>query len=326
MLSAVVAAFVLHLLSGPADLTVTDLGYWLIGDGEDQQRLILSQLRLPRALLAASVGACLAVCGCASQGLFRNPLADPSLIGVSAGASAGASLVIVFFASTHWQLFGLSLLSLGAFAGAISVVFFVYRLSSGSSGISVSTMLLAGIAFSYLAGSLASVLEFIADNDMLKRISLWRMGGLDGADPYRAGIMLAVTVVVMIWLQRLATPLNVLLLGESEARHLGFPVERLRLSIVICVALGVGSAVAMAGTIAFVGLVVPHLVRMCLGPDHHYLLPFSAGAGMILVLLADTLARTIIAPGEIPVGLIIAFIGAPIFISLLRRRHQYGMN
>lgn len=287
--------------------------------------MIIEQLRIPRALLAAGIGLLLAVCGTATQGLFRNPLADPSLIGVSAGAAAGASIVIVLLNHLQWTLFGLSLVSLGAFTGGMLVVLFVYRLATRSGVTSVSTMLLAGIAFTFFAGSISSVFEFIADNEMLRRISLWRMGGLDAADFTRVSIIAVVSVAVIgvLYQQRLA--LNAMLLGESEARHLGIDVDKVKKIIVISVAAGVGASVAVAGTISFVGLVVPHMVRMVVGPNHRYMIPLTACLGAIIILLADTAARTIIAPTELPVGLLTAFIGAPIFISLLRRRQEYGM-
>lgn len=315
-----------YLSVGAVDIAFADMWAWLRGQGDWQTKLIIESLRLPRALLAATVGAMLAVCGCATQGLFRNPLADPSLIGVSAGAAAGASLVIVLLNQLQWSFLGLSLVSIGAFIGALVVVVFVYRLASGPSGTSVATMLLAGVAFSYLAGSFANALEFIADNEMLRQISLWRMGGLEGADAQRVVIIGCVFVWVYAVLIRLAPALNALLLGESEARHLGIAVDKVKQRVIVCVALGVGAAVALAGNIAFVGLVIPHMVRMVVGPNHRYLMPLSACVGAMLLLLADIFARTLLAPTEIPVGLLIAFIGAPIFISLLRKRHHYGMQ
>lgn len=303
-----------------------NLWAWLTGSADAQTQLILGQLRLPRTLLAALVGGLLAVCGTATQGLFRNSLADPSLIGVSAGAAAGASGVIVLLNDVQWSLWGLSLVSLGAFAGGLLVVLLVYRLASTSTGTSVVTMLLAGMALTFLAGALTSLLEFLADNEMLRRISLWRMGGLDGADNLRVGLLAAVTGAVVLVLLRQRRALNALLLGESEARHLGVDVQRLQRTVIVCVALGMGVAVAAAGTIAFIGLVVPHMVRMLVGPDHRYVLPLSGFAGAILLVLADTFARSVIAPTELPVGLVTAFIGAPVFISLLRQRRYQGMG
>jgi len=322
-----VMSLILALALGAVPFDLSELGAWLTGsaDADAQTRLILTQLRLPRVLLAVLVGALLAVCGTATQGLFRNALADPSLIGVSAGAAAGASAVIVLLDHAHWSLWGLSLVSLGAFAGGLLVVLFVYRLASGAAGTSVATMLLAGMAFSFLAGALTNLLEFIADNQMLRRISLWRMGGLDGADAERVGLLALVAVGILTVLFRQHRALNALLLGESEARHLGVDVVRLQRIVIVCVALGMGVSVAAAGTIAFIGLVVPHMVRMLIGPDHRYVLPLSACAGAVLLVSADTLSRTLLAPTELPVGLVTAFIGAPVFISLLRRRRYSGI-
>lgn len=325
-LFSVVVALLLALMLGAVAIAPQQIALWLVNKAEPQAQMILQSLRLPRALLAAAVGAVLGLCGAATQGLFRNPLADPSLIGVSAGAAAGASVVIVMLNHLQWHFLGLSLVSFGAFAGAMAVVFLVYRLAAGPAGTSVATMLLAGIAFSYLAGSFANMLEFVADNQMLRQISLWRMGGLDGADTLRVLMISAVLTVVFAVLYGHHKALNALLLGESEARHLGIDVSRVKKHIIICVAAGVGVSVALAGTISFVGLVVPHMVRMVVGPNHKYLLPLCACAGAVLLMLADVVARTVLAPTELPVGLVTALLGAPLFISLLRKRHQYGMQ
>lgn len=290
--------------------------------------LIVQQIRLPRALLAAIVGALLGICGASTQGLFRNPLADPSLIGVTAGASAGAALTI-FFAGSLTSLVGLSGLSIvsgGAFIGGALAVVLVYTLATNRQGTSVATMLLAGIAITAVAGSLTNILEFFGNAEVLRRISLWRMGGLDGANYPRVIIAALIGSIILIALPRFATALNALLLGESEARHLGLSVQKIKIRLVLLVAAGVGVSVALAGTIAFIGLIVPHIVRLMIGPDHRYLLPTSAIGGAILLLLSDTLARTIFAPVELPVGLVTALLGAPFFISLLRHRHNFEMQ
>ncbi len=325
-LATVLISLIASLFFGAVPLTVTDviLSYTSGEDGRVQ--IIIEDLRLPRSILAACVGALLACCGSVTQGLFRNPLADPSLIGVSAGAAAGASCVIVLLNHYEWSIAGLSLVSLGAFTGSLIAVTFVYRLATGPSGTSVATMLLAGIAVAFIAGSISNLLEFIADNEMLRRISLWRMGGLDGADFSRMWIILGVTSVILFILPRQYIALNALLLGESEARHLGINVNRVKKIMIVCVAIGVGTSVALAGTISFIGLVVPHIVRITLGPNHKYLIPLSACLGAILLVSADAFARTIIAPTELPVGLVTSLIGAPVFVSLLRKRHQYGMQ
>ncbi len=299
------------------------------GDAKaSQYATIVQHIRLPRAILAALVGAGLAASGAAMQGLFRNPLADPSLIGVSSGAMMGASIIIVLgsgFTAGN-TLLGLTAVAAGAFAGGAISALLVYRLATGVTGTSVATMLLAGIAITALAGSVSSLLEFISDNEMLRRISLWRMGGLDGASWQRVGIAAVAIGVLLVLLPRYSVALNALLLGESEARHLGLNVQSLKRELILLVAFGVGIAVALAGTIAFVGLVVPHIVRMLIGPDHRSLIPASALAGAVLLLIADAFARTIIAPTELPIGVVTAVLGTPFFISLLRQRHEYGMR
>ena len=321
---------VVGLVSGTVSLSLHDVGQGLVdmllGESSNQNALIVGQIRLPRVLLAAVMGATLAISGAAMQGLFRNPLADPSLIGVTAGASLGAALVIVMGGNLLQGYTGLTLVSGGAFVGGVIAVLFVYRLATSSNGTSVATMLLAGIAITALSGSIGSLLEFFANNDMLRRISLWKMGGLDGANYPRLLLATVVSGALLITLPRYAQSLNALLLGESEARHLGIKVDNIKVALITWVAIGVGTSVALVGTIAFVGLVVPHVVRMLAGPDHRYLLPASALAGALLLVVADTLARVLIAPTELPVGVITTIVGVPFFISLLRKRHQYGMQ
>ena len=312
-------ALLCGLLAGPQWILPTaDFSF----SASDQ--LILEQLRAPRVLLAAIIGATLAVAGAVMQGLFRNPLADPSLIGVSAGASAGASCMIVIAAP--WlgaqELLGISLVGLGAFAGAALTTWLVYRLAAGASGTSVSTMLLAGIAISALAGAINSFFSFIADHQMLRQISLWQMGSLAGVNWPRLIFAAILLLPLLAAFQRFCVPLNALLLGESEARHLGVRVDRLRLEIIVLVALAVGVAVSLTGTIAFVGLVTPHIVRLLIGPDHRFLLPCSMLGGALLLVLADAAARTVLAPGELPIGVVTALLGAPFFLSLLRQHRQ----
>ncbi len=289
------------------------------------ESLIIHSIRLPRVILAGLVGVCLAVCGAAMQGLFRNPLADPSLIGVSSGASAGASCVIVLGGGS-WlaggQLLGLSMVAFGAFAGGFLAVMLVYRLATSTSGTSVVTMLLAGIAISALAGALNSLFSFFADNEMLRRISLWQMGALDAANWPRVWITAVVVAVVMYLLPRDAAALNAFLLGESEARHLGIRVDAVKRRLILLTALAVGTSVAVAGTISFVGLIIPHIVRMLIGPDHRYLIPGSAMAGAILLIAADACARVVVAPAELPAGILTALLGTPFFFSLLMQKHK----
>lgn len=325
---AVLSVAVVSLIAlsiGAIPMSLGQVCQWLFTDVDAQTDMILSKLRLPRVLLALGVGATLAVSGTVTQGLFRNPLADPSLIGISSGAAAGASVAIVLLSQQSMTFLGVSLVSLGAFVGSLLVVAFVYRLSTSATGTSVPTMLLAGIAFTFLAGSMTSLLEFFADNEMLRRISLWRMGGLEGATDFTASLMLLVFAVILVTLYRVHRALNVFLLGESEARHLGINVSRLKKIVIVCVAGGVGLSVAQAGTIAFIGLVIPHIVRLTVGPNHRYMIPLTACFGAILLVSADALARAVIAPAELPVGLVTAFVGAPVFISMLYQRNRLAI-
>ena len=326
-------SFLMALSFGTVAIPLSDTLSSLINsfitiDSASRADLVIQQIRMPRALLAGMVGALLGICGATTQGLFRNPLADPSLIGVTAGASTGAALTI-FFASSLSDIggfTGLSLVSIGAFAGGSIAVIIVYKLATNTRGTSVATMLLAGIAITALAASLSNILEFFSDEQMLRRISLWRMGGLDGASYQRVTIIAIFSALILFILPRFSTALNALLLGESEARHLGLSVQSIKLKLILLVAAGVGVSVALAGTIAFIGLIIPHIIRLLIGPDHRYLLPISALGGAILLLISDTIARTIMSPIELPVGLVTAIIGAPFFISLLRRRHEFGMR
>lgn len=290
-------------------------------EGLEQAQLIVGQLRLPRALMGLLVGALLALCGVAMQGLFRNPLADPGLIGVSSGAALGAALAIVFGAAIGGlpALLSPYLLSLCAFLGGLAVTWLVYRLGRRDGQTSVATMLLAGIALTALASALIGLFSYLADDATLRSLTFWNLGSLNGASYPRLWPLLVVGVLVAAWLPRRVDALNALLLGESEARHLGFDVERLKVELIFCTALGVGAAVAAAGMIGFIGLVVPHLLRLVVGPNHRRLLPASMLGGAILLLLADLLARLALAPAELPIGIVMALIGAPFFLYLLLR-------
>jgi iron complex transport system permease protein len=322
-------AFWLSLALGPVSLPLGDLvrasvrmaGFTGAGDDLQQAELILGQIRLPRTLLGLAVGAVLALAGVAMQGLFRNPLADPGLVGVSSGAALGAAIAIVGGASFGGlpDAFAPYLLSASAFAGGLGVTAVVYRLGRRDGQTSVSIMLLAGVAMTALAGSIIGLFTYLADDATLRTLTFWNLGTLNGASYARLWPLLIVCVLVIAWLPRRAKALNALLLGESEARHLGIEVERLKRELILCIALGVGAAVAAAGLIGFVGLIVPHLVRLVAGPDHRVVLPASALAGATLLLCADIFARLVLAPAELPIGIVTAFLGAPFFLFLLVR-------
>lgn len=320
---ALVMALLCGLLSGASDIPPSKIWGLFSFKALDMDHQILQLIRLPRVLLAALAGACLASCGAVMQGLFRNPLADPSLIGVSSGASVGASCVI-FFGGTSviGSGIGLPAIVVGAFVGGLLATSIVYRLATSVTGTSVATMLLAGIAITALSGAITSLFSFFADNEMLRRISLWQMGNLDGADWPRALSMGLVAIPLILVLPREGQALNAMLLGESEARHLGVDVETMKRRLILLTALGVGVAVAVSGVVAFVGLIVPHLVRLMIGPDHRYLIPGSAILGAVLLLLADTAARTLMSPAELPTGVITALLGAPFFVGLLLQQRK----
>lgn len=319
----------LSLALGPVSLPLGDTlralahmaGLPVSADGLGQAELIVGQIRLPRTLLGIATGGVLALAGVAMQGLFRNPLADPGLIGVSSGAALGAAIAIVFGASIGGlpEAFAPYLLSACAFAGGLLVTALVYRLGRHNGQTSVATMLLAGIALTALAGALIGLFTYLADDATLRTLTFWNLGSLNGASYPRLWPLLLITLLVACWLPRRVNALNALLLGESEARHLGFDVERLKVELILCTALGVGAAVAAAGMIGFIGLVVPHLLRLLVGPDHRVLLPASMFGGAILLLLADLVARLALAPAELPIGIVTALIGAPFFLYLLIR-------
>jgi len=323
MLLPVVA--LLSLTVGTVSISWVEALRAVVGSSSTTQiDTILFDIRLPRILLAIFVGAVLASTGAVMQGLFRNPLADPSLIGVSSGASVGASLMIVIAGGfiQGGALVGLSLVSIGAFVGGFTATLLVYRLATSGMGTSVTTMLLAGIAIGALAGALNSLLSYFSDNDMLRQISLWQMGNLSGASWLKVSIMGVVAILLMGLFPRDSRALNALLLGESEARHLGINVQRVKRRLIVLTALGVGVSVAVAGLVGFVGLIMPHIIRLMIGPDHRWLIPASGLAGAILLVVADSLARVVVIPAELPTGILTAILGAPFFVALLLQQRK----
>lgn len=286
-----------------------------------QERVVIWELRLPRLLLGALVGSGLAVAGAALQGLFRNPLADPGLLGVTSGAALGAIACIVLSDSLlqplH-QLMGRHALPAMAFTGGTLATLLAWKISRQATVTSISTLLLAGIAINAIAGAATGLLTYIADDSELRSLTFWTMGSLAYAswqDVKVVAIWIAIGTACML---PLAKPLNALLLGEQVAGHLGYRVETVKVVLVLLSALVVGASVAMAGPIGFVGLLVPHAIRGLVGANHQLLLPLSALSGAVLVILADTVCRTVIAPAELPIGLVMALMGGPFFLLLLR--------
>ncbi len=257
------------------------------------------------------------------QGLFRKPLADPGLIGISAGAGLGAVSVIVLGGTAlapFVALLGPMALPLAAFCGGLVATLILYRVATRQGRTSVATMLLAGIALAALAMALTGMLVFMADDRQLRDLTFWQLGSLAGATWHKIGAAGIVIVPALATMPFLARGLNALALGEATAAHLGVPVQRLKYAAILSVSGAVGAAVAVSGGIGFVGIVVPHLLRLLIGPDNRYLLPGSALLGAALLLLADAVARTVAMPAELPIGIITAAIGGPFFLWILLRR------
>ncbi|WP_238858370.1 FecCD family ABC transporter permease [Faunimonas pinastri] len=286
--------------------------------------LILYEIRLPRAVLGGLIGGVLAISGCVMQGLFRNPLADPGLVGVSSGAGLAAVAVIVLGDALFGGLdlpVGL-LLPVGAFVGALGTTLLLYRIATRDGQTSIAMMLLAGIAIAALSGALTGLLVLASDDRQLRDVTFWTMGSLGGASWTAVAAMLPFALATFAILPAIARGLDAMLLGESEAQHLGFSVQRLKRIAIFAVAASVGGAVALAGPIGFIGILAPHLLRLVIGPRHALLLPASGLLGAVLLIGADTICRTVIAPAELPIGIVTALIGAPFFLWLLLGRRS----
>ncbi|HFT7944993.1 TPA: FecCD family ABC transporter permease [Pseudomonas aeruginosa] len=281
---------------------------------------VWTQVRLPRLLLAVLVGATLAAGGTTMQGLFRNPLADPTLLGQASGAGLAVSVWIVLF---NGRLGGLELYGqfFAGFLGALLVTLLVFRLGHARrGGESTLTLLLAGLVINTLAGALGGILTYLASEDQLRQLSLWGMGSLSSAEWSTLGVALLVLPLALVVLTRCAAGLDLFQLGELSAHAAGLDCGRLKNRVVLASSLGVGLCVALTGIIGFIGLLVPHCLRLYFGPGHRLLIPASMICGAALLLLADTLARTLASPAEIPVGLVTSVIGGPYFLWLLLGR------
>lgn len=322
--AALVASALVALCNGPMPLSLGQLWLAFTGRGEllsAAERAVALDLRLPRMVAAAGVGAVLAICGTAMQGLFRNPLADPGLVGVSSGASLGSVLYLKLGAGT---LAGLSsalgdfALPVCAFAGGLAMTLIMYRASNVEGRTVVALMLLAGIALNALAGAAIGLALFFSDDNQLRQFTFWTLGNVGHASWPKLAAAAPFLLAALVLVPRYARALNALLLGEAEAGHLGVDLQRVKITLIFVTAAGVGAAVSLAGGIGFIGLVAPHVVRQLLGADHRWLVPGAALLGATLLIVADVLARTLASPAELPVGVITALLGAPVFFSLLR--------
>ena len=284
---------------------------------EPRTDAILWNIRLPRVVLGILVGGGLGIAGAALQGVFRNPLAEPGVIGVSSGAAAGAVAAIVL----GFTVFGMSTIAAVAFVSSLAATAIVYLVARTQGQTEVTTLILAGIAVNATAGAITGLLTFIADDDQLRSITFWMLGSIGGATWPVVGAVTPFFIagfVLPFW----ASSLNLLNLGDREARHLGVSTERVHLGVIVMCALVTGAAVSVAGVIGFVGLVVPHVIRLIAGPDHRFLLPTSILGGATALLLADLLARTVVVPAELPLGAVTAMVGGPFFLWLVHRTRR----
>ncbi len=295
------------------------------GDFTSQQESVIVGIRLPRVVMGALIGSGLAIAGAALQGLFRNPLADPGIIGVSSGASLAAVSVIVV--GTSWAggisgWLGVYTLPAFSFLGAFVATITVYRLAQFNGKTLVSTLLLAGIAINAIAQSLTGLFVFFANEGQLRTVTFWMLGSMGGATWSQVAGIAPFIGVALVGLPFMAKALNTFALGENNAAFLGIKTEQAKRLIIILAALAVGASVAVSGIIGFVGLVVPHIIRMMIGPDHRYLLVSSALLGGFLMVLSDLFARTIFSPAELPIGIVTAIIGAPVFLYILMKERS----
>jgi iron complex transport system permease protein len=287
---------------------------------DSTHEVVLNTIRFPRILMTLLIGAMLGVSGACLQGLFRNPLVEPGLIGVSSGSAAAVVIIIVFggsmaLATTGW-LYNI-VVPLAAFAGGLSTTALVLKLSYQAGRTNIAILILIGVAMNALTGAIIGLSIFYADENQLRTFTFWTLGDLGGATWEKLSIGAPLLIISLSVLLFFSPALNAMALGEAEAFHMGVDVERTKQVIIFFSALGVGVSVSMAGMIGFIGLVVPHLIRVLFHPDHKLVLPASVLGGALLLILADVIARTIARPAELPIGVVTALLGAPFFIVLL---------
>ena len=286
-------------------------------DFTNPQHNVLLYIRLPRVCLSMMIGAALAVSGAGLQGLFRNPLADPGLIGISAGAMLAASIAIIMGLQFTSGFLGYYSISFATFLGAILTTIIVFKLSKSNKSTNIATMLLAGIAINALAGAVTGFIIYLSDDDQLRDITFWSLGSLGGADWEKVIALIPLIILPIIMIARLAKKLDVYALGESEALCLGVNVNSLKRRLVVWVTISVGACVAIAGMIGFIGLLIPHITRLLVGPKHRNLIWISAILGALVLSISDLLCRLIVAPAELPIGILTAILGTPLFLALL---------
>ncbi len=286
---------------------------------------VFLDIRLSRIVMAILIGSALAVSGTCLQGMFKNPLATPDLIGITAGASLFAAIAIVlgaFIKPYIPETMHFSFLSISAFVGSFITMSLVYRISTSNGKTNVVMMLLSGVAFSALGFAVMGLMIYLSKEEQLRDLTFWNLGSLGGASWTKNGILSVIILISYYFLIGKGKTLNAMMLGEKDAMHLGIPVERTKKQIVLFTALLVGGSVAFSGTIGFIGLIIPYILRLIFKSNYYIILPLSAVLGSILLLGADTISRTIVAPSEIPIGILTAFMGAPIFITILLKQKK----
>lgn len=335
--SAIVIFLILLIISMALNLTIGAFG---ISTNEILNTLfkpeenkiyyqVIMDIRLPRIILAVLVGIAFGISGAMMQTLFKNPLADPGLIGVSAGASAGVVIFMLFgnFLPNFLYDGFLSYLSLpfSAFLGAIITIFIIYKLSTVYNKVAVTVMLLAGIAINAMLGAIVGLFTYVSTEEELKSFTFWTMGSLADGNIKVIFTLIPIVLTTYLFAHNKKVELNLMLLGEDEAKNSGVNTEKLKKMIILFVSLSIGASVAFCGIIGFIGLVVPHIARLIVGSNHKFFIPLSAILGAFVLLWADSLSRTIIAPAELPIGIITAILGAPFFLWLLLKNRQNSM-
>ncbi len=322
----------LSLVTGAASLNPLDIVSDLLAVSDTslslRDKIIFYDIRLPRTLMGLLIGASLAVSGVIMQGIFRNPLADPGTVGVGTGAGLGAVIFIVLgqtvLAPVTYFL-GIYHVPLAAFTGGLLTTWILYRVATRQGQTSVMTLLLAGIALGAISGALMGILIYMADDRQLRDLTFWGLGSLAGSTHVKLMSIAPFMLLLFLGCFRVLKGLNMISLGEAAAYHMGTDVQKLKNQAILLVALSTGASVAATGGIGFIGIVVPHLLRLWIGPDHHRLVPASALLGGSLLLGADMVARQIVAPAELPIGIVTALIGGPFFLwILLKNRVQFG--
>lgn len=312
LLAGLLTVFILSLGMGEIPIRLGDLPY-ILADKESTEYGVLAYIRIPRTLLGLAIGGSLSLAGAILQGIYRNPLVEPYTLGISGGASLGVTFAIV--AGLH--LLNILFLPLAGFIGAFATIFLVYTLSLGRGGLSVNRMLLIGVMISFISSSLMMFLMSVTSTDNIHGIVFWIMGSLNESNNTMITVMIVLSLFCLIVSYLFVMPLNALRLGEEKARHLGFNANSVIRILFIVTSLLTGACIAIAGIIGFVGLVIPHIVRLWVGTDYRILLISSFLSGSIFLILCDVMARTIISPNELPIGVITGIVGGVVFIVLL---------